>query len=269
MKPTVRTHPNAVVIELEGEADLATVPAVPAARARADEGEGEAADHRLCKGHLREHACLGRRGRVLSSMPAVRAASLRSAASTAASRPRSRSCGWVTFVVHLPTVEEALERRRRSRASVKTLTTCMIDRAPPVLRSCAAICSTGWWWRRFGANPGVMGHTFAQIVRIGVHAVPMSALTALTIGVVLAMQSAAQLAKLGATMYVPGLVSSSLMRELAPLDHGGDRHRPQRIGRHGGAGHDEGVGGNRGAGGHGHSTRCRGSSFRASSPWSS
>lgn len=62
-----------------------------------------------------------------------------------------------------------------------------------------------------------MGHTFAQIVRIGVHAVPMSALTALTIGVVLAMQSAAQLAKLGATMYVPGLVSSSLVRELAPL----------------------------------------------------
>ena len=26
MKPTVRTHPNAVVIELEGDADLATVP---------------------------------------------------------------------------------------------------------------------------------------------------------------------------------------------------------------------------------------------------
>lgn len=26
MKPTLRTHPNAVVIELEGDADLATVP---------------------------------------------------------------------------------------------------------------------------------------------------------------------------------------------------------------------------------------------------
>jgi phospholipid/cholesterol/gamma-HCH transport system permease protein len=62
-----------------------------------------------------------------------------------------------------------------------------------------------------------MGHTFAQIVRIGVYAVPMSALTALTIGVVLAMQSAAQLAKLGAEVYVPGLVSSSLIRELGPL----------------------------------------------------
>jgi phospholipid/cholesterol/gamma-HCH transport system permease protein len=59
-----------------------------------------------------------------------------------------------------------------------------------------------------------IGHTFAQIVRIGVHAVPMAALTALTIGVVLAMQSAAQL---GATAFVPGLVSSSLIRELAPL----------------------------------------------------
>ncbi|MCB1277128.1 ABC transporter permease [Prosthecobacter sp.] len=69
----------------------------------------------------------------------------------------------------------------------------------------------------FRGRPWRIGHTFAQIVRIGVHAVPMSALTALTIGVVLAMQSAAQLAKLGATVYVPGLVSSSLIRELAPL----------------------------------------------------
>jgi phospholipid/cholesterol/gamma-HCH transport system permease protein len=71
----------------------------------------------------------------------------------------------------------------------------------------APFCGRGWR----------IGHTFAQIVRIGVHAVPMSALTALTIGVVLAMQSSAQLAKLGATVYVPGLVSSSLIRELAPL----------------------------------------------------
>ena len=62
-----------------------------------------------------------------------------------------------------------------------------------------------------------MGHTFSQIIRIGVHAVPMTSLTALTIGVVLAMQSAAQLAKMGATVFVPGLVSSSLVRELAPL----------------------------------------------------
>ena len=58
---------------------------------------------------------------------------------------------------------------------------------------------------------------FPQIVRIGVHAVPMAALTTLTIGLVLAMQSAVQLEALGAEQFVPGLVSSSLVRELAPL----------------------------------------------------
>lgn len=62
-----------------------------------------------------------------------------------------------------------------------------------------------------------MQHVFSQIVRIGVHAVPMVALTSLTIGVVLAMQSAAQLIKMGAEVFVPGLVSSSLVRELGPL----------------------------------------------------
>lgn len=83
-----------------------------------------------------------------------------------------------------------------------------------------ALCGGLLYWlivAPFRGKPWRIGHTFAQIVRIGVHAVPMSALTALTIGVVLAMQSAAQLAKLGATVYVPGLVSSSLIRELAPL----------------------------------------------------
>lgn len=88
------------------------------------------------------------------------------------------------------------------------------------LRQYFEVCGELLYWlfvAPFRGKPWRLGHTFAQIVRIGVHAVPMSALTALTIGVVLAMQSAAQLAKLGATMYVPGLVSSSLVRELAPL----------------------------------------------------
>jgi len=58
---------------------------------------------------------------------------------------------------------------------------------------------------------------FAQIVRIGVNAVPMTALTTMTIGVVLAMQSAVQLMKMGAESFIPGLISSSLVKELAPL----------------------------------------------------
>lgn len=88
------------------------------------------------------------------------------------------------------------------------------------LRKYFALCGSLLYWlfiAPFRGKGWRIGHTFAQIVRIGVNAVPMSALTTLTIGVVLAMQSAAQLAKLGATVYVPGLVSSSLIRELAPL----------------------------------------------------
>lgn len=58
---------------------------------------------------------------------------------------------------------------------------------------------------------------FHQMVRIGVQAVPMTALTSFSIGLTLAMQGAYQLAKMGATSYVPDLVSISLLRELGPL----------------------------------------------------
>lgn len=56
-----------------------------------------------------------------------------------------------------------------------------------------------------------------QMVRIGVQAVPMTALTSLSIGVTLAMQGAHELARMGATGYVPDLVALSLLRELGPL----------------------------------------------------
>ena len=58
---------------------------------------------------------------------------------------------------------------------------------------------------------------FHQMVRIGVQAVPMTALTSFSIGLTLAMQGAYQLAKMGATSFVPDLVSISLLRELGPL----------------------------------------------------
>lgn len=58
---------------------------------------------------------------------------------------------------------------------------------------------------------------FRQMIRIGVQALPMSSLTALSIGLTLAMQSAQELLKLGAEAYVPDLVSVSLLRELGPL----------------------------------------------------
>ncbi len=58
---------------------------------------------------------------------------------------------------------------------------------------------------------------FKQMVRIGVQAVPMTAMTSFSIGLTLAMQGAYQLSKFGATSYVPDLVAMSLMRELGPL----------------------------------------------------
>ena len=62
-----------------------------------------------------------------------------------------------------------------------------------------------------------VSQVFHQMVLIGVRALPMAALTAFSIGLTLAMQSAAELRKLGADSYVPSLVSVSLLRELGPL----------------------------------------------------
>lgn len=55
------------------------------------------------------------------------------------------------------------------------------------------------------------------MIRIGVEALPMASLTAFSIGLTLAMQGAHELRRMGAEMYVPNLVSVSLLRELGPM----------------------------------------------------
>lgn len=60
-------------------------------------------------------------------------------------------------------------------------------------------------------------HVFHQMVKVGVRGVPMAALTASTIGIVLAMQGAVLLEKMGAEVYVPDLVAAALLKELGPL----------------------------------------------------
>jgi phospholipid/cholesterol/gamma-HCH transport system permease protein len=55
------------------------------------------------------------------------------------------------------------------------------------------------------------------MMRIGVEALPMAALTAYTIGLTLAMQSAGELAKLGVSDLIPAIVAKSMMREVGPL----------------------------------------------------
>lgn len=55
------------------------------------------------------------------------------------------------------------------------------------------------------------------MLRIGVEALPMATLTSFSIGLTLAMQGAHELSRMGANLYVPNLVSVSLLRELGPL----------------------------------------------------
>jgi len=66
-------------------------------------------------------------------------------------------------------------------------------------------------------QPFKLGQVFRQMIRIGVEDLPMAALTAFSIGLTLAMQGAHELQRMGATLYVPNLVSVSLLRELGPL----------------------------------------------------
>ena len=56
-----------------------------------------------------------------------------------------------------------------------------------------------------------------QFVEIGVNSLPIVALICFLVGAIMAMQSAYQLARFGATQYVANLVGVAAMRELAPL----------------------------------------------------
>ncbi len=68
------------------------------------------------------------------------------------------------------------------------------------------------YWTFIGplrGSPFKVAEVFHQMVVIGVRAMPMALLTAFSIGLTLAMQSARQLRMMGATSYVPDLVAVS------------------------------------------------------------
>lgn len=58
---------------------------------------------------------------------------------------------------------------------------------------------------------------YEQMVKIGVDSLPISTLTSFFIGIVIAFQSAYQMQKVGAEMYIPSLVSISMTREIGPM----------------------------------------------------
>ena len=65
--------------------------------------------------------------------------------------------------------------------------------------------------------PFRLRQAFEQMVKIGVNSLPISSLTSFFIGVVLAFQSAYQMQKVNAEMYIPSLVSVSITREIGPM----------------------------------------------------
>lgn len=83
-----------------------------------------------------------------------------------------------------------------------------------------ALCGRILYWTLLAPWRGQMwkvSHVFHQMVLIGVRAFPMAMLTAFSVGLTLAMQSANELRKMGAEAFVPDLVTVSLLRELGPL----------------------------------------------------
>ncbi len=68
------------------------------------------------------------------------------------------------------------------------------------------------------ARPPFRGRqVFEQMVKIGVDSLPIATLTSFFIGLVIALQSAYQMQKVGAEMYIPSLVSISITREIGPI----------------------------------------------------
>jgi len=62
-----------------------------------------------------------------------------------------------------------------------------------------------------------MGRTFSEIVAIGVAAIPIVLLVSLLMGVILALNAAAQLEMFGATIFVANLVGVAITKELGPV----------------------------------------------------
>lgn len=67
------------------------------------------------------------------------------------------------------------------------------------------------------AGPFDRFNTFDQMKKIGVSSLPIVTLISLFTGIVLALQSAYQMQKISAQLYIASLVSLSMMRELGPV----------------------------------------------------
>jgi phospholipid/cholesterol/gamma-HCH transport system permease protein len=67
------------------------------------------------------------------------------------------------------------------------------------------------------SRPFYIGRIIEQIVQLGVHSLSITIVIGFVVGMVMTLQFGYGLEKFGGTLYVPAIVSLSLMRELAPL----------------------------------------------------
>jgi phospholipid/cholesterol/gamma-HCH transport system permease protein len=88
------------------------------------------------------------------------------------------------------------------------------------IRGLGRLCLDILYWIILGPFKGKAAHRqsiFQQMVFVGLKSVLIVFIVTFFTGIVLAMQSAYQLQKLGAVLYVASLVSVSLCRELSPV----------------------------------------------------
>jgi phospholipid/cholesterol/gamma-HCH transport system permease protein len=69
----------------------------------------------------------------------------------------------------------------------------------------------------FQGKPIRWRYVFSQMDEVGVKSIPIVLVVALSIGIIIALQTAYKLKQLGGLMYVGSLVSVSMMRELGPI----------------------------------------------------
>ncbi len=69
----------------------------------------------------------------------------------------------------------------------------------------------------FRGKPVRLGATISEMVKAGYNSVPIVAVISFFVGIILALQAAYQLKRVGALIYVANLVGVSLTRELSPI----------------------------------------------------
>ncbi len=88
------------------------------------------------------------------------------------------------------------------------------------LRDTSKLINTTFYWTvvsPFKGKPLRLRASVSEVVKTGYDSIPIVSVIAFFVGIILALQSAYQLRKLGALIYVASLVGVSITRELGPI----------------------------------------------------